>query len=87
MRKPTDQAVPYATLESLPPAIRADLSPDAQRLYLDAFNHAWQRYAEFADREAFCHRLARSAVKHHRRFLAPRPSTENRLQSPQNIDR
>jgi cation transport regulator ChaB len=60
-----DRSMPYDTPESLPAAVRADLPPQEQRLYFDAFKSAWQRYADFADREAFCHRLARSAVRRH----------------------
>jgi cation transport regulator ChaB len=70
MRNPALQAAPYATPASLPAAIRADLPSDDQWLYLDAFTRAWERHADFADREAFCHRLARSAVRRHRRALA-----------------
>jgi NAD(P)-dependent dehydrogenase (short-subunit alcohol dehydrogenase family) len=44
-------------------AIRADLSPAAQQLYCSAFSSAWKRYADFADREPFCHRIARSTVR------------------------
>ena len=72
MREPADQEAPYPTLESLPASIRGGLPPQAEQLYLDAFNQAWKRYADFADREAFCHRLARSAVRRHQRFLAAR---------------
>ena len=73
MREPPNQTLPYATPESLPRAIRADLSPEALRLYFDAFTSAWQRYGDFADREAFCHRLARSAVRTHQRSLIAAP--------------
>jgi cation transport regulator ChaB len=62
-----DHIVLYAELESLPPAIRADLTAQAQQLYLDTFNSAWERYSDFADREAFCHRLARAALRRHER--------------------
>lgn len=72
MRDQRNQAPPYPTPESLPPAIRADLPPQAYQLYFDAFTSAWQRYADFADREPFCHRLARSAVRCHQRSLVSR---------------
>jgi cation transport regulator ChaB len=72
MSEQSNQAVPYATPEALPPAIRTDLPPQMHRLYFDAFSCAWQRYADFADREAFCHRLARSAVRWHQRSLVSR---------------
>ena len=63
MLEQAEQVGPYPTIESLPPAIRADLSPAAQQLYCSAFNNAWKRYADFADREPFCHRIARSSVR------------------------
>lgn len=66
MHQDTHQA-PYATPASLPAAVRADLPLQDQRLYFDAFTRAWQRYADFADREPFCHRVARSAVRRHNR--------------------
>lgn len=50
MREPSNDTLPYATPESLPQAIRADLSPEMLQLYFDAFTGAWQRYADFADR-------------------------------------
>jgi cation transport regulator ChaB len=86
MREPVDR-MPYATLESLPPAIRADLSPQAQRVYVDAFNGAWRRYADFADREAFCHRLARLAIRRCQRSLVGSASSEDALAVSHEIDR
>ena len=72
MREPEDQSATCLTLESLPSAIRAELPPDLQDLYVAAFNGAWRRHADFADREAFCHRVARSAVRSRQRaFVAP----------------
>lgn len=65
---PMDQRASDAAPQALPPAIRADLSPREQQLYLDAFDGAWRRYADLADREAFCHRLARSAIRWERRL-------------------
>ncbi|MCW5735057.1 MAG: ChaB family protein [Enhydrobacter sp.] len=78
MRDQPNQAAPYPTPESLPPAIRADLPPQAHRLYFDAFTSAWQRYADYADREPFCHRVARSAVRSHQRSLVSRFSEARR---------
>ena len=72
MRAQGEQAELYPTVESLPPAIRADLSPAAQQVYWRAFNSAWKRYADFADREPFCHRIARSSVKRHEGSSNPR---------------
>lgn len=74
MREPSDEAAPCLTLESLPAAIRAGLPPHLQQVYVGAYNGAWQRHADFADREAFCHRVARSAVRRQQRFLAVAPS-------------
>jgi len=71
MHQATDQVMPYATPEALPAAVRADLPLQEQRLYFDAFKSAWHRYADFADREAFCHRLARSAVRRHLSLAEP----------------
>jgi cation transport regulator ChaB len=70
MHEQSSQTAPYPTPEALPPAVRADLPPQDHRLYFDAFTSAWQRYADFADREPFCHRLARSAVRRHQRSLS-----------------
>ena len=53
----------YPSIGSLPASVRADLPIEAQEAYLAAYNTAWAKYAEFADREAFCHRLARSEVR------------------------
>lgn len=63
---PNAHQVPYATPESLPAAVRADLPPQDRRLDFDAFTSAWQRFADFADREPFWHRVARSAVRRHK---------------------
>jgi cation transport regulator ChaB len=73
MSRPANEAMPYVTPDALPAAIRADLPVQVRQLYLDSFNSAWRRYADFADREAFCHRLARSAVRRHQRVLAAPP--------------
>lgn len=52
----------YRSIAFLPAAVRADLPLEAQQLYRDAYNSAWAKYAAFADREPFCHRLARWEV-------------------------
>lgn len=77
MRERPSRTLPYAAPDSLPLAIRAGLSPQLQQLYVDAFSDAWHRYAHFADREAFCHRLARSALRWHRRYRASPPSNRD----------
>jgi cation transport regulator ChaB len=71
MSEPTDQTVPYPAVESLPPAIRADLTPVEQQLYCSTFNRAWRDHDDFADREPFCHRVARSAVRRRHRLSGP----------------
>ena len=78
MRSPSIKAMPYAAPAALPPAIRADLPPSALQTYFDAFNSAWERYADFVDRQAFCHRLARSAVRRHSaRLVASSPTGDD----------
>ena len=54
--------MPYQSIALLPASVRADLPIGAQQLYRTAYNDAWARYPDFADREPFCHRLARSEV-------------------------
>jgi cation transport regulator ChaB len=53
----------YPSIASLPAAVRADLSIEAQQLYRTAYNSAWTQYGDFVDRAPFCHRLARSEVR------------------------
>jgi cation transport regulator len=55
--------MPYQSIDSLPASVRAELPTEGQRLYRNAFNSAWQIYADFTDREPFCHRIARLAVR------------------------
>jgi cation transport regulator len=40
--------VPYADIGDLPPSVRAHLPRHAQEIFLAAFNHAWDEYAESA---------------------------------------
>lgn len=70
MREPADEAAPFLTLESLPATVAAGLPPHLQEHYVEAFNEAWSGHADFADREAFCHRVARSAVRRQQRSVA-----------------
>lgn len=67
--------MPYPSITSLPASVRADFAIEAQELYRTAYNTAWTRYADFADREPFCHRLARSEV---RRTYRPRTDSTRR---------
>ncbi len=58
--------MPYASTASLPASVRNHLPVAAQEIYLEAFNNAWATYADRANREQICHRVAWTAVK--RRF-------------------
>ncbi|WP_291856454.1 ChaB family protein [Bradyrhizobium sp.] len=58
--------MPYASIDDLPPPLRAHLPPHAREIYLAAFNSAWLQYAsrDPAQRERTAHRVAWAAVKH-----------------------
>lgn len=61
--------MPYQTVSQLPDAVRDNLPRHAQAIYKEAFNHAWDAYADEdkrrgdASREATAHKVAWSAVK------------------------
>ena len=62
--------MPYSSLRSLPKYIREHLPKHAQEIYKEAFNHAWDEYADAnkrrdhkASREAVSHKVAWAAVK------------------------
>ena len=56
--------MPHASIDDLPPPLRAHLPPHAQEIYLAAFN-AWEQYASRpAQRERTAHWVAWAAVKH-----------------------
>ena len=56
--------MPYASVEDLPPPVRAHLPAHAQEIYLSAFNNAWTEYAARGlARENIAHRVAWGAVK------------------------
>ena len=55
--------MPYHRIDDLPDSVRRHLPIWAQVIYLEAFNHAWDEYAERPDREAVAHRVAWAAVK------------------------
>ncbi len=57
--------MPYASNEQLPPSVRSHLPPPAQSVYREAFNHAWETYAQNPRREEIAHRIAWTAVKRH----------------------
>lgn len=59
--------MPYAAVDELPASVRNHLPPHAQAIYMEAFNHAWDEYADPERRrdgqEATAHRVAWAAVK------------------------
>ena len=66
--------MPYASIDDLPPPIRAHLPPHAREIYLAAFNSAWTQYASRGpfERERTAHRVAWTAVKHKYRKVGDR---------------
>ena len=44
--------MPYENLKELPPLVRDELPPHAQEIYMEAFNAAWDQYAEPEERRA-----------------------------------
>lgn len=55
--------MPYVINDDLPSSVRDHLPPHAQDIFRAAFNAAWHSYADAADREEICHRVAWAAVK------------------------
>lgn len=61
--------MPYQRLSDLPEPVRDNVPRHAQEIYLEAFNSAWDRYADpderrgDAGREETAHRVAWAAVK------------------------
>ena len=57
--------MPYASIDDLPPSIRAHLPLHAQDIYRAAFNSAWEGYgaSQATRREEIAHRVAWAAVK------------------------
>jgi cation transport regulator len=61
--------LPYKKVKELPASVQENLPGHAQEIYLEAFNHAWDQYANPEDRrggasrEETAHRVAWSAVK------------------------
>ncbi len=61
--------MPYKSLNDLPESVRRNLPEHAQKIYLEAFNNAWDQYAKPEDRkgdasrEETAHKVAWSAVK------------------------
>jgi cation transport regulator len=61
--------MPYDSLKELPDSVRNNLPRHAQEIYKEAFNSAWDQYADpdqrrgDASREETAHRVAWNAVK------------------------
>jgi cation transport regulator len=61
--------MPYKSIKELPESVRDNLPRHAQEIYQDAYNSAWDEYADpeerrgDASREETAHRVAWSAVK------------------------
>ncbi|HEY0198998.1 MAG TPA: putative cation transport regulator ChaB [Rhodanobacter sp.] len=61
--------MPYKTTHELPESVRGHIPVHAQEIYKEAFNHAWDEYADENDRrgdesrEVAAHKVAWSAVK------------------------
>lgn len=61
--------MPYHRLSDLPGSVRDNLPEHAQEIYKEAFNSAWDEYANRADRrgddsrEETAHKVAWAAVK------------------------
>ena len=62
--------MPYSSLKELPKSVREHLPKHAQVIYKEAFNHAWEEYADAskrrnhgASRETVSHKVAWAAVK------------------------
>ena len=61
--------MPYKSIGDLPESIRNHLPEHAQEIYLEAFNHAWEEYADPRKRrggapfEEVTHKVAWAAVK------------------------
>ncbi len=62
--------MPYDTLDELPAPARENLQKHAQEIYKEAFNSAWEEYADpkkrrgNESREETAHKVAWAAVKH-----------------------
>lgn len=61
--------MPYKNVKDLPESVQKNLPEHAKKIYLEAFNNAWEEYAKPEDRrggasrEETAHRVAWSAVK------------------------
>lgn len=61
--------MPYDTKDELPKQVKDNLPVHAQRIYKEAYNNAWDEYADPSDRrgdagqEEVAHKVAWAAVK------------------------
>ncbi len=55
--------MPYATNIALPIPVQRHLPEHGQEIFREAFNHAWQQYADDPRREEIADRVAWAAVK------------------------
>lgn len=61
--------MPYSKPEELPDSVKDNLPKHAQEIYLEAYNSAWDEYADPEDRrggasrEEVAHKVAWAAVK------------------------
>lgn len=57
--------MPYSKTKELPSGVKKSLPSDAQTIYKEAFNGAWDYYGDIDqdEREEISHRVAWSAVK------------------------
>jgi cation transport regulator len=66
---PGNKPMPYQRISDLPETVRDRLPKHAQEIYKEAFNSAWDQYADpderrgDASREETAHKVAWSAVK------------------------
>jgi cation transport regulator len=62
-------AMPYKAINDLPDSVRNHVPTHAQEIYKEAFNHAWNEYADKDERrgdesrEEAAHKVAWAAVK------------------------
>jgi cation transport regulator len=61
--------MPYDDVNDLPESVKKNLPPKAKKIYLEAFNSAWEEYKDPKERrgdesrEEVSHKVAWSAVK------------------------
>lgn len=61
--------MPYQSKQDIPSNVQDSLPPHAEKIYKEAFNSAWEQYADpqkrtqGGDREEVAHKVAWSAVK------------------------